>query len=578
LATLALPPRPGRPWLVGLLCALLVAALLSPLVIFLHAPWFLLLLALPIIPLVGVFWGRYAERRSLLLRLEDALDMALKRVRRADDTETAYFALKDALEGYRGVAGAALFVRDTKKGPFCPAICSGALLGLRTLPKVTDFEHLATMANGEDLLCRRDLKELAERGPNSSTLKHLSAVLEDAGIDLVWFLTSDEGPVAAIVMRESVGIQLSHFRDCFAKRSLNFGTALWTVLPQPIEASAQETLKPQEPRTEPVKSASVVLPKKEEIIDKLVAQPTVEATAPKLAPEPSRPQSSPSAEVEQRLPFSLLPDPIGFIEAFKPLMIAFEQAQEILQKQRIVRIVGPKGSSKSALAFVLAFEQHGAIDWHAAPQENDPEDPDAAVLVWDEERAGPFKEASRKALCIVISSQGDGLMAPQLSELGPAQVAAVLAEQLAAKPIEFSQEAKAWLQGASFEGDVEEVLLAVARALLLQGEDTPLEAASLGALAVPVVVSSDEALPTNEELRDLAISEAIANSEGQEFHEAVLIFKRTFIKKALESSKNNRSKAAKLLGLQRTYLYKLIRQLGLEEEEQKAFDEPLSPR
>ena len=584
MATLALPPRPGRPWLVGLLSALLVAALLLPLVLFLRAPWFILSLAVPVVPLVGIFWGRYAEQRSLLLRLEEALDTALKRLRRADDTETAYFALKDALEGYRGVAGAALFVKDSKpnRNTFAPSIASGALLGLRTLPKVTDFEHLAFLSHGEEVISRAELRELAARGSTASTLKPLLAVLEDAGIDLLWFLYSEEGPVAAVVMRESVGVKLRALRDCFAERSLSFGRALWAVLPQafdqPVGLPPQEAIRPtpipQEPRPQAVKSGPVALPRREE--------PTAPPPSQPERKEPQRPQRAPSAELDQRLPFSLLPDPVGFVEAFAPLVNAFEQAQELLQHQRVVRLVGPRGSSKSAIAFVLALEQRGAVDWHAAPAEHDPEDPDAAVLVWDEERAGPFKEATRRALCIVLSAQGEGLMIPALAELGPAEVAAVLAEQLAAKPIEFTQEANAWLQSASFEADVEEVLLTVARALLLQGEDAMIEAGSLGATrepqALPVAVPSEEALPTSDELRDAALAEAVANSEGQEFHEAVLVFKRTLIRKALESSKNNRSKAAKLLGLQRTYLYKLIRQLGLEEEEQKAFDEPLSPR
>jgi DNA-binding protein Fis len=557
---------------VGLLCSVLVAALFLPLVFFLHISWFILLLALPVLPLVGIFWGRYAEQRSLLQRLVEALDMALKRLRRADDTETAYFALKDALEGYRGVAGAALFVKDAKptRNLFSPGIASGALLGLRTLPKVTDFDHLAFLAHGEEVICRSELKVLAARGSTASTLKPLLAVLEDAGLDLVWFLYGEEGPVAAIVMRESVGVRLSSLRDCFAARSASFGKALWAVLPQAFDRldasqpeSARPTVVPQLPR---VISATVL--KKEE----------PSQSAPEVK-EAQQPQRAPSSEFEQRLPFSLLPDPVGFVEAFAPLITAFNEAHKLLQQHRVVRLVGPRGSSKSAIAFVLALEQHGAIDWHAAPAEQDPEDPDAAVLVWDEERAGPFKEATRSALCIVLSTQGDGLMIPLLAELGPVEVALALGEQLAAKQISLSEEAKSWLQSAPFEADVEEVLLAVARALLVQSESTTLEASSLGAQReILVSVPNDEGLPTNEELRDLALAEAVANSEGQEFHEAVLIFKRTLIRKALESSKNNRSKAAKLLGLQRTYLYKLIRQLDLEEEEQKAFDEPLSPR
>lgn len=45
------------------------------------------------------------------------------------------------------------------------------------------------------------------------------------------------------------------------------------------------------------------------------------------------------------------------------------------------------------------------------------------------------------------------------------------------------------------------------------------------------------------------------------FHKAVKNFKRRLIHSALEATQGNRTQAARLLGLQRTYLCRLIREL-----------------
>lgn len=46
------------------------------------------------------------------------------------------------------------------------------------------------------------------------------------------------------------------------------------------------------------------------------------------------------------------------------------------------------------------------------------------------------------------------------------------------------------------------------------------------------------------------------------FHKAVREFKRKLVQSALEATQGNRTQAARLLGLQRTYLYRLLRELG----------------
>ena len=52
--------------------------------------------------------------------------------------------------------------------------------------------------------------------------------------------------------------------------------------------------------------------------------------------------------------------------------------------------------------------------------------------------------------------------------------------------------------------------------------------------------------------------------KGKEFHEAVKEFKRWAIQDALKRSNGNQTKAAELLGLQRTYLVKLVRLLEVK--------------
>lgn len=47
------------------------------------------------------------------------------------------------------------------------------------------------------------------------------------------------------------------------------------------------------------------------------------------------------------------------------------------------------------------------------------------------------------------------------------------------------------------------------------------------------------------------------------WHTAIATFKRDLIEKALRQSRGNRTRAAEALGLQRTYLLRLMREMGL---------------
>ena len=52
-------------------------------------------------------------------------------------------------------------------------------------------------------------------------------------------------------------------------------------------------------------------------------------------------------------------------------------------------------------------------------------------------------------------------------------------------------------------------------------------------------------------------------NKDKPFYETVRNYKRYVIEDALKKSNGNQSKAARLLGLQRTYLARLIRQLNI---------------
>jgi Nif-specific regulatory protein len=60
----------------------------------------------------------------------------------------------------------------------------------------------------------------------------------------------------------------------------------------------------------------------------------------------------------------------------------------------------------------------------------------------------------------------------------------------------------------------------------------------------------------------LVTTESTENKD-KPFYETVKNYKRYVIEDALKKSNGNQSKAARLLGLQRTYLARLIRQLNI---------------
>src|SRR5436309_3083892 len=70
--------------------------------------------------------------------------------------------------------------------------------------------------------------------------------------------------------------------------------------------------------------------------------------------------------------------------------------------------------------------------------------------------------------------------------------------------------------------------------------------------------------PTTGEVVDVPLRRAM--SEGDEkYYEAVARFKREFLEEALAAHNGNRTHTARTLGLQRTYLLRLLREFGLNQ-------------
>jgi DNA-binding NtrC family response regulator len=65
------------------------------------------------------------------------------------------------------------------------------------------------------------------------------------------------------------------------------------------------------------------------------------------------------------------------------------------------------------------------------------------------------------------------------------------------------------------------------------------------------------------EIQDAAGADGLRREPTRTYHAAVEEFKRGLIASTLRRTNGNRTRAARLLGLQRTYLARLIRDLGL---------------
>jgi DNA-binding NtrC family response regulator len=109
-----------------------------------------------------------------------------------------------------------------------------------------------------------------------------------------------------------------------------------------------------------------------------------------------------------------------------------------------------------------------------------------------------------------------------------------------------SDEAIAVLQAHSWPGNVRELENAIERAVVLGSgtEVTPSDLMLSNPRSSPVPLAENGEAPGS-------------------FHDRIETFKRELIRRTLEKTRGNQTRAAELLGLQRTYLARLIKNLGL---------------
>jgi DNA-binding NtrC family response regulator len=117
------------------------------------------------------------------------------------------------------------------------------------------------------------------------------------------------------------------------------------------------------------------------------------------------------------------------------------------------------------------------------------------------------------------------------------------AAELKKPPKRLSPEALDCLCSHHWPGNVRELENVIERAMVLSGNN------EIGLEDLPLQIASG---PRRDSFR------------GKGFHEAVREFKRWIIYDALQQSQSNQTRAAELLGLQRTYLAKLLRLLEIK--------------
>ena len=117
--------------------------------------------------------------------------------------------------------------------------------------------------------------------------------------------------------------------------------------------------------------------------------------------------------------------------------------------------------------------------------------------------------------------------------------------ELKRPPRAISPAALAVLRQYDWPGNIRELENAIERAVVLsQGPD-------IGPGDLPIAP-----IPADDDRRDTSDSS---------YHQAIAAFKRDFLRSALAQAKGNQTRAAEVLGLQRTHLSRLLRDLGLRD-------------
>jgi len=117
--------------------------------------------------------------------------------------------------------------------------------------------------------------------------------------------------------------------------------------------------------------------------------------------------------------------------------------------------------------------------------------------------------------------------------------------------VEFSEEAKIALLNQFWKGNIDELINSIQRAFIV-GKEPVIKSADLGLMTENLTnVQDDVSTYVNASASDRTMKTAIDN------------FKRDYLTKILEENNWNQTKSAKILGIQRTYVIKLINELDI---------------
>ncbi|HYL81631.1 MAG TPA: helix-turn-helix domain-containing protein, partial [Candidatus Acidoferrum sp.] len=82
-----------------------------------------------------------------------------------------------------------------------------------------------------------------------------------------------------------------------------------------------------------------------------------------------------------------------------------------------------------------------------------------------------------------------------------------------------------------------------------------------------VLSTGAEIDPHDLPILEQTVSENDTAPSGGSYHEAILKFKRELLRSSLSQANGNQTRAAEALGLQRTYLSRLLKELGIRDPE-----------
>lgn len=122
----------------------------------------------------------------------------------------------------------------------------------------------------------------------------------------------------------------------------------------------------------------------------------------------------------------------------------------------------------------------------------------------------------------------------------------------------FSDEALTYLQNYEWPGNIRELENTIERACVF-GNVPLIQPADLGLNIKEISGENAQSNRFSDEISD------IIDANDLSLKTAVNTFKKNYVKKILEMTKNNQTKAASVLDIQRTYLARLLNELGIRE-------------